>query len=450
MHTALLGAIIGERYLLTGVVGEGGMGVVFRAEDTRLSHRPCAVKLLTGQSSDPDEAQRFERELHIISRLRSQNVVQVLDTGILPDGRRYIVMELLEGLPLSAMLARTGPLSPARAIHIAKGVLAGLSEAHEHGIVHRDLKPANIFVTRSRTGDEIAKVLDFGIAKDTLQGAEADLTSVNMLIGTPKYMAPEQFLKLPADPRTDLYAVGLLFYQMLSGQPPFHADMSIPEALLNMPDEFRIGWLHVNQAPAELTLPAGLWAILARLLAKKPEARYEHAQQVIEALLHLDQRHYHPEVMQTGDNPKVHREAPSGTTGFPVAAESLRNSGQSRSSRPLQWALLAAGLVGAAGAAFWYVRQQPEHPQQPQAAAVVSLNQPTAQAQTCSTELHSDPPGATVRMGAKKLGETPLQIDRPCDEVWRIELQLEGHRAEALNLRGKASDKQSVTFKKRP
>ena len=130
-------------------------------------------------------------------------------------------MELLEGEPLSTLLEREGKLQFKRSIQITKGVLAGLSEAHECGVIHRDLKPANIFITRSRARDEITKVLDFGIAKDTNKDDATGLTSASMIIGTPKYMAPEQFMKEHTDARTDLYAVGLLLYQMLSGSPPF-------------------------------------------------------------------------------------------------------------------------------------------------------------------------------------------------------------------------------------
>ena len=160
MSEPLLGKVINDRYRLTEVLGQGGMGIVFKAEDLRLNDRLCAVKLLKGQTTDPNESKRFEAELRIISRLRSPHVVQVLDTGYFESNRLYIVMELLEGDPLSVVLKREKNLSIHRSIQITKGVLAGLSEAHEYGIVHRDLKPANIFITQSRAGDEITFMLN--------------------------------------------------------------------------------------------------------------------------------------------------------------------------------------------------------------------------------------------------------------------------------------------------
>ena len=245
MSSSLIGKTINDHYLLTEVLGEGGMGIVFKAEDLNLNRRLCAVKLLKGQTTDPNEAKRFEAELQIISRLRSPHVVQVLNKGYFEGHRLYLVMELLEGEPLSTLIKRVGALKVKRVIQITKGILAGLSEAHEYGVVHRDLKPANIFITRSRAGDEITKVLDFGIAKDTNRDESSGLTSASVIIGTPKYMAPEQFMKSDTDQRTDLYAVGLLLYQMLSGIPPYLANSElVPDTLQTMPSEFQVGWLH--------------------------------------------------------------------------------------------------------------------------------------------------------------------------------------------------------------
>ena len=285
MSDELLGKEIQGRYKITGILGQGGMGIVYQAQDLRLNLRPCAIKLLKGQTTDPLEAKRFEGELQIISRLRSPNVVQVLDTGRMPDQRLYIVMELLEGEPLSNFLKKEGSLIPIRAIQIVKGVLAALSEAHEFGIVHRDLKPANIFITQSRTGDEIAKVLDFGIAKDTNNDENMGLTSASMIIGTPKYMAPEQFMKLATDARTDIYAVGLLLYQLLTGRPPFLAeDPELPANMASMPAEFKIGWLHLNAMPKKGNISDSLWHIITKLIAKEANDRVESAQKAIELL----------------------------------------------------------------------------------------------------------------------------------------------------------------------
>ena len=289
MSSSLIGQTINDQYLLTEVLGEGGMGIVFKAEDLNLNRRLCAIKLLKGQTTDPHEAKRFEAELQIISRLRSPHVVQVLNKGYFEGHRLYIVMELLEGEALSTLLKREGALDTKRAIQITKGILAGLSEAHDYGVVHRDLKPANIFITRSRAGDEITKVLDFGIAKDTNNLSEnTSLTSASVIIGTPKYMAPEQFMKQDTDQRTDLYAVGLLLYQMLSGIPPYLPSSElIPSTLRTMPNEFKVGWLHINATPNPLQVHPQLWTLCERMLGKEPDQRPLNAAEVIGELSYI-------------------------------------------------------------------------------------------------------------------------------------------------------------------
>jgi serine/threonine protein kinase len=303
MSKTMVGQTINNHYLLTEVLGEGGMGIVFKAEDLNLNRRLCAIKILKGQTTDPNEAKRFEAELQIISRLRSPHVVQVLNKGYFEGHRLYIVMELLEGEPLSTLIKKNGALEVKRVIQISKGILAGLSEAHDFGVVHRDLKPANIFITRSRAGDEITKVLDFGIAKDTNKDDVSGLTSASMIIGTPKYMAPEQFMKNDTDQRTDLYAVGLLLYQMLCGYPPYVPDSDlVPDTLRTMPNEFKVGWLHLNADPKPLEVFPPLWDLCKRLLEKQPDARPRGAADVIAELNEISER------LISGSNPYFSQE----------------------------------------------------------------------------------------------------------------------------------------------
>ncbi|MEZ4472627.1 MAG: serine/threonine-protein kinase [bacterium] len=430
MQDPLIGAVLGGRYHLVSVVGQGGMGIVYRAEDTRLAHRPCAVKLLMGTSMDPEEGARFERELAIISRLRSSHVVQVLDTGTVDGSRRFIVMELLEGMPLEALLKHHGSLPPGRAIAIAKGVLAALADAHEHGVVHRDLKPANVFISRSRTGQEVAKVLDFGIAKD-MRSTGTELTAASMLIGTPKYMAPEQFLKHGATPATDLYAVGLLLYQMLSGRPPFIGEDPVPDSIGVMPPEFRVGWLHVNQPPAPIAVDPALWQILMALLAKEPTHRPGEAQAVIDALVAWEGTPAFSAGDPSGPMPFQPQEI-SSTTGFPVLGESVNVVGPParEGGAGLRIALgLAAVLL--AGAAVWLFRPTgPEPaPEGPRRAVGEGV---------CVDVVKTDPPGARVLQGDNAIGLTPLEIERPCREVWQVALSMKGYEERMLTLRGRS------------
>ncbi len=429
MHDSLMNTVIAERYLLTNVVGRGGMGVVYRAEDKRLNNRPCAVKLLTRSSLDAEEDARFDRELNIITLMRSAHVVQVLDTGNLDDGRRFIVMELLEGYTLSDLVKQGGALSPARTMGITRGILAGLSEAHEHGIVHRDLKPANIFICRTRAGDEVAKILDFGIAKES-HGGGIDLTAASMLIGTPKYMAPEQFLKKTASPQTDLYSVGLLVYEMLNGEPPFTRRTLVPDSIKTMPDEFRVGWLHVNQEPIPVGLTNNIWPIVHTLLAKDPEDRYTCAAEVLEALAAAGVRRAPP---PPPPPPLISRELdeimdPSASASFPVAGETLGTAQVKTPSRNwVRWGIAAAAI----GAVVAVGIQLTSGDGASTSAASASS------AQICRHALISTPPGADVLKGVTSQGKTPITIERPCDETWLIQVALDGYTPKQHKLSGK-------------
>ena len=378
MSKSMLGQTINNQYLLTDVLGEGGMGIVFKAEDLNLNRRLCAIKLLKGQTTDPNEAKRFEAELQIISRLRSPHVVQVLNKGYFEGHRLYIVMELLEGEALSSLIKKTGAFQVKRAIQITKGILAGLSEAHDYGVVHRDLKPANIFITRSRAGDEITKVLDFGIAKDTNKDDLSGLTSASMIIGTPKYMAPEQFMKNDTDQRTDLYAVGLLLYQMLCGEPPYIADSDlVPETLKTMPSEFKVGWLHLNAEPKSLDVFPPLWDLCKRLLEKQAEDRPNSAAEVIAELKEISER------ISSGSHPYFHGQGQS-FTPTPQHGQRLNSSAYQQPSQ-LQQAPIPNPPSG-------------PHPYQPPASGLSQLADPAPTTGIpINSELHTSQPKKSSR-----------------------------------------------------
>lgn len=281
----LVGQTIGGRYALHRLIGKGAMGRVYLAADQRLHGRECAIKILAAHADEDDEERsRFERELRIVSLLRGPNVVQVTDSGALDDGRPYIVMELLVGSSLHAMVRRRGPLPAREAVGIAIDVLSGLAEAHAYGVVHRDLKPANVFLCPTHDDVMQAKVLDFGVAKQ-LRGDDADITRTRASVGTPRYMAPEQFVQGALSARTDLYGVGTLLYVMLAGQPPFSGDEEVPEAVAPLPKASRLAWLHLYRAPPRVEgVSEALATLVARLLAKKPGDRPASARAVIEAL----------------------------------------------------------------------------------------------------------------------------------------------------------------------
>ncbi|MCA1566718.1 MAG: serine/threonine protein kinase [Acidobacteria bacterium] len=212
--------VIANRFRIECEIGRGGMGTVYLATHLGLE-RPVAIKVLKAEfAADPEVADRFMREARTMARLRHTRAAMIFDAGSLPDGRPFIVMEHVEGSTLADVLAREGRFSPERAVRIACEICDVLAEAHALGIVHRDLKPSNIMLN-----ERGVSVLDFGIAK--VLTASADVTKTHattesgLIIGTPRYMSPEQCMGKPVGTASDLYSVGVLVYEMLAGQPPF-------------------------------------------------------------------------------------------------------------------------------------------------------------------------------------------------------------------------------------
>ncbi|PRQ07291.1 serine/threonine-protein kinase [Enhygromyxa salina] len=270
---ALVGATLHDRYRVDSLLGVGGMGAVFKARHTGLD-RDVAIKVLHPEiGRDASVSKRFDREATSASRLDHPNCVRVTDFGTTEDGTKYLVMELLAGSELEARLGHAW--SPAATIDTAKQILAGLEHAHHFGIVHRDLKPENVFITTDFRGDEIAKLVDFGIAKLLDERGTEKLTRQGIVFGTPRYMSPEQAAGGKVDARTDLYAAGLIFYEMLAGRPPFTSDD--PAQLLRM---------QIMEVPPPLpeTVPRALVSVVDKLLEKSKMDRFADAREAIEAL----------------------------------------------------------------------------------------------------------------------------------------------------------------------
>ena len=278
------GVLLGGRYQIEGRLGHGQMGVVLRARDTRLSGRTCAIKVLHPRGMEDAQRKRFDRETELIARLRSPHIVEVLDAGALPDGRTWFAMEQLIGEPLRKRLDR-GPLPPDEAIRITDHVLVALAAAHRQGILHRDISPGNVFVVTSADGRPHAKLLDFGLAKDTQGTTGEELTRRGALVGTPTHMAPEQFRGEVLDERSDLYGVGVLLYRSITGSAPFTSKAKVPEPIQKLDTVLRIGWQHLKRAPARIDgISDALWDVIAQMLAKDREARFPSAEAVIAKL----------------------------------------------------------------------------------------------------------------------------------------------------------------------
>ncbi|WP_405883289.1 protein kinase [Streptomyces sp. NBC_01136] len=252
--------LIAGRYRLRNAIGRGAMGEVWQAYDETLG-RPVAVKLLISQDTDPTAVSRFHLEAQTAGRLSHPHVVGVLDFGAY-EGRLFLVMELVEGDSLARVLSGTGPLPAERVARIAAQTAAGLAVAHEQGIVHRDIKPGNLLLD----ADGTVKIGDFGIAR-FLDDPAAALTATGQIVGTSLYLAPERALGKPAGPASDVYSLGCVLYQLLTGRPPFHAESAI--AILHH---------HLDTAPVPprrhgADLPPAFESYLLGLLAKRPEDR---------------------------------------------------------------------------------------------------------------------------------------------------------------------------------
>jgi len=277
---SLMGQTLGS-FRVTGLLGEGGMGQVYRAEHVLIG-RKAAIKVLAPEvASDKDVVSRFFNEARAVNDIRHPNIVEVTDFGHFGT-QPYIVMELLEGETLEDRLARTGALDPAVAAHIVAQVASAVGATHAHGMVHRDLKPANIFLCRHPDYPDFVKVLDFGIAKLTATRGQAagHRTECGAVIGTPAYMSPEQCLgDANLDHRSDIYSLGVVTFQMVTGQRPFEAEAA-----------GRLIMCHVQAAPPapcalNPALPAAVGAVILRALEKARENRFASMRELRDALL---------------------------------------------------------------------------------------------------------------------------------------------------------------------
>jgi serine/threonine protein kinase/tetratricopeptide (TPR) repeat protein len=281
----LLGTVIADRYQLEAVLGRGGMGLVYRAAHLGL-RRKVAVKVLhPSLAASGDVRHRFEREAFAAGKIDHPNCINVMDSGKLPDGTRYLAMELLDGRALGDILEREGQIDLGRALHILAHILRGLGHIHSAGLIHRDIKPENIFLIRHGADEDFAKILDFGIAKgmgktDLDEGVK--LTQAGMAFGTPIYMAPEQALGNPMDGRADLYAAAVIGYEMLTGQPPFYSDDKLE--VMSMHTAKPVPPMRSRLIKGGKPVPSSIERLIAKGLTKKPNDRYANAEVFLAAV----------------------------------------------------------------------------------------------------------------------------------------------------------------------
>jgi serine/threonine-protein kinase len=366
----LVGAIVADRYHVMKKLGEGGMGQVYLAEHVKMGRKSALKVMHPGMKSDVDAISRFNREAANASRIAHPNVASVYDFGETPDGIIYLAMEFVDGPPLTSIIEQQGALPPTRAADIVRQTADALAVAHDMGIVHRDLKPDNIMVARRRDGGDLVKVVDFGIAKAA--GNEAQkVTKTGLVVGTPEYMSPEQLSGDKLDGRSDIYSLGLVAFNMLTGTLPFPSDSQQESMIMRLTDRPRT----LAEMKPDRAWPADVQAVMDRALERDVTTRYQSATEFGMALYNAIQRM--PETVaaeagtalmgaipptrisaaaavQSADAPKQNATAASPAPqnlGSPVARDTAPP--QKKSKVPLYATVAGVVIVGAIAAKFW-------------------------------------------------------------------------------------------------
>lgn len=438
VEDALVGRVISDRYRVISLIAQGGMGRVYRAEQQPLG-RGVALKVLSARanawevsspsnsfspgassSASNNNAQRFLREASISAQLKHPNTVTLFDYGVTEDDIYYIAMELLEGRTLQQAIKQDGAFSPERALRIAAQVCRSLREAHALGVVHRDLKPGNIFLVRHDDDPDWVKVLDFGLVKGVEEQSQ-DLTVTGTFVGSPCYVSPEQIRNKPVDFRTDIYSLGVILYQMLTGRPPFEEATAMDTVVAHLQKTAP----PMSTINPHVRVPPPLEAMVLRCMAKEPQDRFASMDQLLVA---LKQAAIDSELAVFASTPSgalPHLSSSEGATRPITGAVQTVASGESarpttgklEPAPPSRWplALGAAAVVVAFAIGGWvFLRvdsgvtkgEGAREGQEP--VTGVSLAAGTA------LQLASTPAGASVRYEGEQLCEaTPCQVSWP-------------------------------------
>lgn len=458
-----IGTIVDNRYRIESLLGEGGMGVVYLARHQAIDKKMALKVLRSDLARDNTEIQeRFLQEARAASSIGNPHIVDISDFGQFPDGSAYFVMEYLEGAPLSKILEETRPLPLARACHIAWQICNALAAAHEIGIVHRDLKPDNVFLIRHGQQEDFVKVLDFGIAKVSTSGSK--LTRAGAVFGTPHYMSPEQAAGSAVDSRTDIYSIGVMLYEMASGEVPFDADNFM--GILTQ---------HMYKAPVPIRalvpprdISPGLEAIILKCLSKTPDQRYQH---MAELAADLDKA-------ARGLVPDAVPELMARSGGFHVPADYFKDRGMPAAlpatphglRKRTPWGLYA-GIAGVLAAVLIVVGifarssdttasvssvPAPPKPTEkaeeaPIPAAVDEEPQASEPAQPRAHQVlfASNPLDAHVFRDNEDLGQPPLTLEIPEGETVTVEVRREGYESRTVTVDG-SQERMTVTLSAKP
>jgi len=415
-----VGKVIDGRYKVEAIVGEGGMGVVYRCSHTMIGKKFALKVLRADMARDSEVTERFLNEARAASAIGNPHIIDISDFGQLPDGATYFVMEFLLGRALNGVDPDGQRMSMDRILKVARQLGEGLAAAHAVGIVHRDLKPDNIFLVERGTDKEFVKILDFGIAK--VSSSEGKLTRAGAVFGTPHYMSPEQAAGTSIDHRGDIYSLGVILYELVSGRVPFDADnfMSVlTQHMYKAPDV-----LAEVTAEAHL-LPPGLEAIVMKCLAKRPEQRYQSMDELVADI----------DKVLAGRAPIASREL----------REDLNEPGSyyddvgSGSGGKLKYVWLGAGLAVALAAAAAVLTRKPA-PAPPASKVVAAPEKPKTAEQGNSIPppapgpalrqvlVATQPVSAEILRGTESLGTSPVSVTVPEGQSVELSIKAAGFK----------------------
>jgi serine/threonine-protein kinase len=471
----LIGQVLDGRYEIKSVLGEGGMGIVYKARHVTLG-KNLAIKVLKADvSKDQEIVQRFRQEAQSATAIGNHHIIDISDFGVLADGSTYFVMEFLDGQSLTRAIEPGKPLKANRTIHIAKQLCRALGAAHDVGIVHRDLKPDNIYLI-SRGGDrDFVKVLDFGIAK--VGGAKSKLTQVGQVFGTPHYMSPEQCAGTAVDKRTDVYALGVIMYEMASSRVPFDADNLMGILTKHLYEEP----IKPHELPPPVDVPPELESVIMKCLAKKADVRYQSMQEVLSDLEAVEQGLTPSAVADEVRRNTAKSNAHAANTGREVGTNSALTMDVGEVALPKKNTGLIIGGVGVLGiilaAVLWFTggsdakQNVAPEPQQPATQVPAADPAPAPKAEETpppkveepkpEPQAVPEPPIVQVALTAKPetvevfssgalIGHTPLTMPRPKAGEPPLELILraDGYKDLALRITQFSQEKLSVQLDK--
>jgi eukaryotic-like serine/threonine-protein kinase len=431
----LTGQLIDGRYQIDYVLGVGSMGIVYGARHAAVGKLVAIKALRAHLASDAEAIQRFNAEATAATSIGNQHIVETYDFGRLPDGTAYMVMEYLEGRSLAELIEDFSPLSLERITKIAVQIAEALNAAHLAGIVHRDLKPDNIFLCERETDPDFVKILDFGIAKFGV--SQARLTQAGAVFGTPAYMSPEQALGKATDGRTDVYALGVMLYEMTCGRVPFSGENAI--AVLSM---------HANEEPEALSLrkpdvSPELEAIVNKCLLKDLEGRYVSMAELAADLSRLAAG------MPVRAEARPNVALPPATSQedvvtLPEIAPASAPVPLSTAGRGVPWPLVLVLLVLVAGGAFWFSRHRA-----PSASLGTTEAQPKPLPPPLASAAETDdgapardvalvlfPLDARVLLGDKDLGQMPVSVKVKDGYPVKVRIVRDGYWTRKLTLDG--------------